>query len=244
MLSSLALAGDAVRARISAIPASSSTNWRAVESLRGIRLLLHNLRHGRRRGCLRRRRWRCCNIHQCLWRSPASVYAVSRMHTRKIEVLPRRPHKSVREELRASQRGRLICAIADSVAAKGYAATSVADIIALAGVSRKTFYEHFADKEACFLAAYDAGAEAIYEAIIAAVDGLSSWEEILDSVLATWLEFLEADIAFTRAYMIEFWGAGDAARERWKNRRDRTGGLLKALHERIRDADPTVTPAS
>jgi AcrR family transcriptional regulator len=159
-------------------------------------------------------------------------------------VLPRRPHKSVREELRASQRGRLICAIADSVAAKGYAATSVADIIALAGVSRKTFYEHFADKEACFLAAYDSGAEAIYEAMIAAVDGLSSWEEILDSVLTTWLEFLEADIAFTRAYMIEFWGAGDAARERWKNRRDRTGGLLKALHARIRDADPTVIPVS
>jgi AcrR family transcriptional regulator len=166
------------------------------------------------------------------------------MPARKIEVLPRRPHKSVREELRASQRGRLICAIADSVAANGYAATSVADIIALAGVSRKTFYEHFADKEACFLAAYDSGAEAIYEAMTAAVDGLSSWDEILDSVLTTWLEFLEADIAFTRAYMIEFWGAGDAARERWKNRRDRTAGLLKALHERIREADPTVIPVS
>ena len=71
-----------------------------------------------------------------------------------------------------------------------------------------------------FLAADDSGAEAIYEAMTAAVDGLTSWEEILDSVLTTWLEFLEADIAFTRAYMIEFWGAGDAARERWKNRRD------------------------
>jgi AcrR family transcriptional regulator len=163
------------------------------------------------------------------------------MSVRKIEVLPRRPHKSVRDELRASQRGRLICAIADSVAANGYAATSVADVIALAGVSRKTFYEHFADKEACFLAAYDSGAEAIYGAMLESVDGLDSWEEILDSVLTTWLEFLDADLAFTRAYMIEFWGAGDAARERWKLRRDRTAGLLKALHERIREADPTVT---
>jgi AcrR family transcriptional regulator len=166
------------------------------------------------------------------------------MAVRKIEVLPRRPHKSVREELRASQRGRLICAIADSVSANGYPATSVADIIALAGVSRRTFYEHFEDKEACFLAAYDSGAEAIHEAMLDAVGGLESWEEILDSVLTTWLEFLQADIAFTRAYMIEFWAAGEAARERWKNRRDRTASLLKALHERVREEDPTVVPAS
>jgi len=161
-----------------------------------------------------------------------------------IEVLPRRPHTTVREELRASQRGRLICAVADSVATKGYAATSVADILVLAGVSRRTFYEHFQDKEACFLAAYDTGAEAIYEAMTGAVDGLQSWQEILDSVLSTWLEFLQADTAFTRAYMIEFWAAGDPARERWKKRRDRTAGLLRALHERAREEDPAVVPVS
>jgi AcrR family transcriptional regulator len=161
-----------------------------------------------------------------------------------MEVLPRRTHSSVREELRASQRGRLICAVADSVAAKGYPATSVADVIALAGVSRKTFYAHFEDKEACFLAAYDHGAAAIYDAMVEAVDGLEDWEAILDSVLSTWLEFLDADLAFTRAYMIEFWAAGDAAREGWKQRRDRTGGLLSMLHERIRAQDPAVLQAS
>jgi AcrR family transcriptional regulator len=161
-----------------------------------------------------------------------------------IEVLPRRPQPSVREQLRASQRGRLICAMTDSVADKGYAATSVADVIALAGVSRKTFYAHFRDKEACFLAAYDTGAEAIYAAMVEAVDGLKAWDEILESVLSTWLEFLQADLAFTRAHMVEFWAAGDAARERWKARRDRTANLLKLLHERVREADPTVVPVS
>jgi AcrR family transcriptional regulator len=110
-----------------------------------------------------------------------------------------------------------MCAIADSVAADGYAATSVADIIALADVSRRTFCEHFEDKEACFLAAYDSGVEAISEATLNAIDGLESWEEILDSVLSTWLEFLQADLALTRADMIEFWAVGDSARERWKN---------------------------
>jgi AcrR family transcriptional regulator len=166
------------------------------------------------------------------------------MPERAVQVLPRRPHRSVREELRASQRGRLICAMADAVAAKGYAATSVADVIALAGVSRKSFYEHFADKEACYLAAYDTGAAAIYDAMIEAAAGLDDWREILDAVFTTWLEFLDADPAFTRAYMIEFWAAGDAARERWKQRRDRTAGLLRTLHERVRSEDPTVVPVS
>src|SRR4051794_6535079 len=161
-----------------------------------------------------------------------------------IEVLPRPRFVNTREELRASQRGRLICAVADAVAAKGYAATSVADVIALAGVSRKAFYEHFEDKEACFLASYDTGAQAIHEAMVAAVDDGIGWREILDAVFTTWLEWLQADLAFTRAYMIEFWAAGDAARERWKVRRDRTAGLLRALHERVRAEDPTVVAVS
>jgi len=166
------------------------------------------------------------------------------MSARAIEVLPRPAHSDIRAELRASQRGRLICAVADAVAAKGYAATTVGDIVTLAGVSRKSFYEHFEDKQACFLASYDTGAAAIYEAMVEAIDPLADWESMLDSVLTTWLEFLDADLAFTRAYLIEFWAAGDAARERWKARRDRLTGLLRALHERVRELDPTVVPAS
>jgi AcrR family transcriptional regulator len=161
-----------------------------------------------------------------------------------IEVLPRRRHRNVRDELRASQEGRLICAVADAVAAKGYAATSVADIIALAGVSRKTFYEYFDGKEACFLASYDTGATAIYNAMVDAADGLQGWRDILDAVLSTWLEFLQADLAFTLAYMVEFWAAGNMARERWKDRRDRTAGLLEVLHEMARDEDPSIVPVS
>jgi AcrR family transcriptional regulator len=169
---------------------------------------------------------------------------LARVPASPIEILPRRSRATVREELRASQRGRLICAIADAVAAKGYPATTVADVIALAGVSRKTFYAHFEDKEACFLASYDTGAEKIFDAMAGAVEGAETWQEVLDAVFSTWLEFLQADLAFTRAYMVEFWGAGPKARERWKVRRDRTAGLLRLLHERIRKEDPSVVPVS
>ena len=51
--------------------------------------------------------------------------------------------------------------MAQVVSDKGYAATTVADVVERAGVSRRTFYEQFADKEACFLAAYDAGLAAV-----------------------------------------------------------------------------------
>lgn len=54
----------------------------------------------------------------------------------------------------------------------------------------------------------------------------------------------QADLAFTRAYMIEFWAAGNAPRERWAQRRDRTAGLLRLLHARARAQDPRVVPVS
>jgi AcrR family transcriptional regulator len=164
--------------------------------------------------------------------------------TGKIEVLPRQRPGTMREELRASQRGRLICAVVDTVASKGYADTSVADVIAAAGVSRATFYTHFADKEECFLASYDEGAKAIFAAMVGSADGHPDWRAQLDAVLGTWLETLDADRAFTRAHMIEFWGAGNAARSRWASRRASTEGLLMRLHERAAREDPGVAPVS
>jgi AcrR family transcriptional regulator len=76
-------------------------------------------------------------------------------------VLPRGPHRLAREVVDASQRGRLLDAMAHAVAEKGFGAVSVADVIARAGVSRKTFYVYFRDKLDCFLAAYDVGVEVL-----------------------------------------------------------------------------------
>ncbi|MEU4154361.1 TetR/AcrR family transcriptional regulator [Streptomyces sp. NPDC026659] len=75
---------------------------------------------------------------------------------------PRRgPHRLEPALVAASRRGRLLDAMAESVARIGYTATTVADVLRLAGVSRKTFYEQFADKQACFLAAFDHAAQAL-----------------------------------------------------------------------------------
>src|SRR5215211_3537803 len=73
--------------------------------------------------------------------------------------LPRGRHAAPPEVVWESQRGRMLAAMATAVGEKGYAEVAVADVIARAGVSRKTFYEQFDNKLGCFLAAYDAGVE-------------------------------------------------------------------------------------
>ncbi len=78
--------------------------------------------------------------------------------------LPRGTHGLDRRLVAASQSTRLLEAVGRAVADKGYAATTIDDIVRGAGVSKKTFYEHFRDKEDCFVAAYEAAADALLRA--------------------------------------------------------------------------------
>src|SRR5436853_4375001 len=114
--------------------------------------------------------------------------------------LPRGPHGLERDVVLASQRGRMLGAMADAVARKGYAATTVADVVAGAGVSRKTFYEHFRDKEECFLAAYDAGVDLVLDAILAArpEPGDDSWVALMRARVRAYLDTPAANPAFAR----------------------------------------------
>ena len=76
--------------------------------------------------------------------------------------LPRGPHSLSREQVAGNQRKRLMAAMIDAVGEQGYAKTTVAHVIARAGISRKAFYEHFENKQACLLETYDAlAAEAV-----------------------------------------------------------------------------------
>jgi AcrR family transcriptional regulator len=86
--------------------------------------------------------------------------------------LPRGPHSLSREQVAKSQRQRLVEAMIDGIGDHGYVKTTVADVIARAGVSRKAFYEHFPNKQECFLTAYDTvaaeGAERVRSAYLQA----------------------------------------------------------------------------
>src|SRR3979490_221775 len=69
--------------------------------------------------------------------------------------LPPGPHRLERAEGLRHQRMRMHGAMVEAVAADGYQGTSVREVIALAGVSRRSFYEHFANKQECLLATFD-----------------------------------------------------------------------------------------
>jgi AcrR family transcriptional regulator len=143
-----------------------------------------------------------------------------------LRVLPRGRHAAPREVVAESQRERLLVAMADATAVKGYAHVAVADVIERAGVSRRSFYEHFANKEECFLAAYDAGVTGLLDAIADAEadagDGLLAGAR---AGTEAYLQILADNPAFARTFLIEVLGAGtealarrDAVHERFARR--------------------------
>jgi AcrR family transcriptional regulator len=69
--------------------------------------------------------------------------------------LPHGPHRMDHGQVVHHQRARIHGAMIEAVAANGYAGTSVREVVGLAGVSRRSFYEQFANKQECFLATYD-----------------------------------------------------------------------------------------
>jgi hypothetical protein len=89
--------------------------------------------------------------------------------------LPHGPHGLGRDEVARHQRARIHGGMVESVYQRGYAATSVAHVIALAGVSRRAFYEQFTNKEDCFLSTYDAFVAASRKRVLKAWLGERGW---------------------------------------------------------------------
>src|SRR3954453_19215019 len=144
--------------------------------------------------------------------------------------LPRGPHNLTRDDVLASQRDRMTDAMASAVAEKGYAAVTVGDVVAGAGVSRKTFYEHFRDKEECFLAAFDAGVDALLGAIVAAEPERPGWVGTLRARVRAYLGALASRPEFARAFMLEVFTAGPHALERRAEVHERFAHLIADLY--------------
>ncbi len=113
----------------------------------------------------------------------------------------------------ASQRARMLDAMTRAVAHKGYTAVTVGDVVAAAGVSRRTFYEYFADKETCFLEAYATGAQVVIEDIHQAVrdSGETDWERRVRVGIEAYLDILAAEPDLAETLLVHFVGAGPRA---------------------------------
>ncbi len=137
-----------------------------------------------------------------------------------------------------SHRERLIEAMATSIEEKGYRDTTVADVVRIAHTSRRTFYEQFADREACFLALFDATNNTTISQIAAAVDPESSLAQQVDSALEAYLDSVIADPALHRSFVRELPGLGPAGAARQLAVIERFAQLLVDLVESGRRAQP------
>lgn len=153
--------------------------------------------------------------------------------------LPRGRHGLSRKQVVESQRGRMLRAMADAMAEKGYANTSVADVIARAGVSRETFYEQFGSKQDCFLAAFDAAGEILLGRVTGAAPDEGTPADRFEQVLGVYLETLASEPAYARLFLVEAHAAGPEAIRRRVVIQDRfTEALIelfevRAPHERL-----------
>lgn len=131
-----------------------------------------------------------------------------------VRELPRRAHDLSRRTVEESQRWRLLEAMTEVAAKRGYGDASIADVISVAGVSRKTFYEHFSDKEDCFLTAYDVVSERLIGSLVTIGKAHEDPDERRAAQVSAFLTAMMQDLAAARVFMIDVLGAGPRALER------------------------------
>jgi AcrR family transcriptional regulator/DNA-binding MarR family transcriptional regulator len=166
------------------------------------------------------------------------------------------------------QRARILAALVEVSRERGAGRVTVAHIVARSGVSRRTFYELFEDRDACFLAAFQDAVQHAAARVAPAFNGPGSWQERIRGALGALLRFLEEEPGLGGLCLVDALSAGPLALERRaqvlrvlvdavdEGRRDArapadlsrlsaegvVGGVLSVLYTRL--ASPTPTPSA
>jgi AcrR family transcriptional regulator len=141
--------------------------------------------------------------------------------------LPRGRHGLPRELVERSQRERLMAAVVRVTVAKGYASTTVGDILGDAGVGRESFYELFDDKLDCMVAAHKLLLDDLEQQIRAAYIGDGPWPPRVRKGLEATLEWFAADPEVSRFLLIEVSIVGPAFRSLFKREYARFTQMLE-----------------
>ena len=136
-------------------------------------------------------------------------------------------------------RARLLHAMASVAATQGLAATSIAAVVAEAGVSKRTFYEHFADKDACFLALYRAASASALRTLRESVQAGRPWQDQVEHALGAYLAHLAAGPQLIRMLFVEIHHLGPAGAT---VRREVMQHLADYMLETINADAPALTP--
>lgn len=141
-----------------------------------------------------------------------------------------------------TRRDAIVEAMIRVAGSKGYLATSVADVLTEAGVSRTTFYKHFDNKQECFLAAYDLAVERILDAAGAACGEGGSWSNRARNGLGAVVELLSDDRALAQTAIVEVSAAGAEARRRHSLAIGRFAELLESCGPPRRPSELELPP--
>jgi AcrR family transcriptional regulator len=175
------------------------------------------------------------------------------------------PKSSSMERVRVAeiQRERMLNAMVELAREQGPERVTVAHVVARAGVSRRTFYELFADREACLIAALDRGVERIAAAVVPAYRCEGDWCERIRAAITAMLDFFDEEPSTAALCVVDALGAGSKALQRRgevidklvsavdRGRREAAGealaritaegtvgAVLGVLHTRLREEDP------
>jgi AcrR family transcriptional regulator len=123
-------------------------------------------------------------------------------------LIPAGRHTLPPAEVSERQRERLLRAMASCASELGYQNTTVADVVRVAKTSRSAFYEHFADKQGCFLEVYRRTTEAYINAALEAAAAVEPWREKLEAGIATYFQWMSEHPEVARSTIIEIHEAG------------------------------------
>lgn len=130
----------------------------------------------------------------------------------------------------SEHRRRLLQAMASMAATKGLAAVTIADVVGEAGVSKRTFYEHFESKDACFLELYQAVSMNALKTLRDSVSAERPWQQQLEQALQAYLTHMAANPELLRTLFIEIHHLGVAGE---RARRDVMDALASFMVETL-----------
>jgi AcrR family transcriptional regulator len=145
--------------------------------------------------------------------------------------LPPGAHGIPPDVIARNQRERLIAAIAEACAERGFADLTLSDIVGRAGVSNVTFYEQFDDKRACLLAAHEELFGRLSEEVEAACGHEREWAAKVRRGVHVALELLAADPPSARLLTVEVMAAGPEGMERQAAAIEALAARLRGGHE-------------
>jgi AcrR family transcriptional regulator len=194
---------------------------------------------GRKKATARPRRSSSATAQKPL-RESGSIKCVSRgIFFDPAGVLPRGRHKLSRGEVKDTQRERLLMAMTELLAARGYRGFGAGEIASRAGVSLAAFYDCFENKDACIFAGYERFIEVLIRRMTAIDSTSKDPPTIVRVVVAAYLQTMQSDLVVARAYQVEIDALGAPARQR---RRDSLSVFAAFVRELAASVSPDGEP--